>query len=346
MSDLNRKYRVLFVDDEPRVTSALTAIFRREYKVSIANSGADALALMESTQFDVIVSDQRMPKMLGNELLAQVSKLYPQTMRILLTGFMDKQAIVDSINEGEVYRFINKPWRNDEMREVIAEAALASEIPVIPVGLATGELANTDAAILDVNTQTKVDNATQSNGTAPQATTQAAAQVTQDLGDHALLMMEQAKDIRHQIRRFCSDRSIMIYGTQNIEQAVAAATSRENIGVAVIELSQNTETALQTINLLKQARPEVITIALTEEYDAHTAVDLINQGQVFKYLAKPIDLGGFENAIQNAFVRHNFLKKHKAAQKRYKVEKTKGTVVSGIQKMFDRLVRSPGRATT
>ncbi|MGK0439950.1 MAG: response regulator RpfG family c-di-GMP phosphodiesterase, partial [Paracoccaceae bacterium] len=130
MTNLNRKYRILFVDDEPRVTSALKAIFRREYDVYIANSGAEALKILASEQVDVLVSDQRMPHMLGNELLAQVSKIYPQTMRILLTGFMDKKAIVDSINQGEVYRFINKPWRNDEMREVVAEAALASEIPV------------------------------------------------------------------------------------------------------------------------------------------------------------------------------------------------------------------------
>jgi DNA-binding NtrC family response regulator len=130
----------------------------------------------------------------------------------------------------------------------------------------------------------------------------------------------------------------MIYGTQNIEQAVAAATSRKNIGVAVIELSQDTQTALQTINLLKRARPEVITIVLTEEFDAHTAVDLINQGQVFKYLAKPIDIAGFQTTIENAFVRHRFLKKHKAAQKRFKVENNKGKVASGLQEMFGRLL--------
>lgn len=332
MSDLNRKYRVLFVDDEPRVTSALKAIFRREYSVSTANSGAEALQLMRDQQFDVVVSDQRMPGMLGNELLAQITQLYPQTMRILLTGFMDKQAIVDSINEGEVYRFINKPWRNDEMREVVADAALASEIPVNAMDDDADLAAPTSDATQD-NTDTANDD-------------HSAAVAKAELGDDALLMMEQAKDIRHQIRRFCSDHSIMIYGTQNIEQAVAAATSRENIGVAVIELSNNTQAALQTINLLKRARPEVITIALTEEFDAHTAVDLINQGQVFKYLAKPIDLAGFQKAIENAFARHRFLKKHKAAQKRFKVEKSRGKLVGGLQDLFNRLLSSADRAAT
>lgn len=321
--DKDRKYRVLFVDDEPRVTSALKAIFRREYNVSVANSGADALTLMAKQSFDVIVSDQRMPHMLGNELLAKVASDHPQTMRILLTGFMDKQAIVDSINEGEIYRFINKPWRNEEMREVVAEAALASEIPV--------RLSN-DALLSE--TLNEISKSGDSSSTA--SVINESEQST--LSGHALLMMEQAKETRNQIRKFCSDHSIMIYGTQNIEQAVAAATARENIGVAIIELSQNTQAALQTINLLKRARPEVITIALTEELDANTAVDLINQGQVFKYLPKPIDPTGFQTTLENAFIRHRFLKKHRSAHKRFKVEKSKGTIATGLQEMFGRLL--------
>lgn len=320
MSDPKRKFKLLFVDDEPRVTSALKAIFRREYDVFIANSGADALELLSKEKVDVLISDQRMPHMLGNELLAQVSKKYPQTMRLLLTGFMDKKAIVDSINEGEVYRFINKPWRNDEMREVVADAALASKIPVIPMETTVSE----------------------SERTATPGIVKAVSSLkkTNIIGDQALLMMEQKKDIRHQIRKFCSDQEIMIYGTQNIEQAVAAATSRESIGVAVIELSEDTTSALQTINLLKQARPELITIALTEEYDAHTAVDLINQGQVFKYLAKPLDINGFQNTIQNAFLRHRYLKNNKQAAQRFKVESPREKIVSGLQGLFSKLLKT------
>lgn len=321
MTESQQKYNVLFVDDEPRVTSALKAIFRREYNVLIANSGADALAILKKSKVDVLVSDQRMPHMLGNELLAKVSKLYPQTMRILLTGFMDKKAIVDSINQGEVYRFINKPWRNDEMREVVAEAALASEIPVVsmPHKLDASETSLAPEISKALNAATPV----------------------KPIADQALLMMEQQQDVRHQIRKFCSEQEIMIYGTQNIEQAVAAATSRESIGVAVIELSEDTNSALQTINLLKRARPELITIALTEEYDAHTAVDLINRGQVFKYLAKPLDIVGFQNTIENAFVRHRFLKTHKGASKRFKVESPREKIAAGLQSFFNKFINAP-----
>ena len=303
------KYRVLFVDDEPRVTSALKAIFRREYDVAIANSGQEALDLLSETKFDVLVSDQRMPGMLGHELLAIVAKKYPHTMRILLTGFMDKQAIVDSLNDGEIYRFINKPWHNDEMREVVAEAALASELPVPSFDAAK----TTDKRIAD-------------NSGSSTANTHS-----------AMLMMEHASDVRTQIRRFCTDHSIMVYGTQNIQQAVAAATSRDNIGVAVIELSKDIKASLQTIHLLKLARPEVITIALTEEYDTNTAVNLINQGQVFKYLAKPLDINGFQQTIEKAFHRHHFLKRHKKSRQRYRVEKPKGNLIAGLQDMFKRL---------
>lgn len=319
MNSQKRKYTVLFVDDEPRITSALRAIFRKEYNVLIANSGADALPILANQNVDVIVSDQRMPEMLGNELLAIVSQKYPQTMRILLTGFMDKQAIVNSINDGEVYRFINKPWNNEQMREVIAEAALASEIPIINYDSASEEnLSDTTATPSNLNDTT----------------------ITEIVEDNrAMLMIEQQKDIRHQIRKFCSKESIMIYGTQNAEQAIAAATSRDTIGVAIVELSSDTDEAIQTINLLKQARPEIITIALTEEYDAHTAVDLINQGQVFKYLAKPLDITGFQRTIQNAFLRHNFLKNNNESVKRFKVEKSEG-VLASLQGLFKRFANA------
>lgn len=312
MNEINKKNTVLFVDDEPRITSALRAIFRKEYTVLIANSGADALSVLSEKKVDVIVSDQRMPEMLGNELLATVSSLYPQTMRILLTGFMDKKAIVDSINEGEVYRFINKPWNNEQMRDVIAEAALASKIP-------------------------HIEYQTDESPTAPQDSdeTDTAYAPLLPEGDRAMLMIEKQKDIRHQIRRFCSQQEIMIYGTQNVEQAIAAATTRQTIGVAIVELSENNEESIQTINLLKQARPELITIALTDEYDAHTAVDLINQGQVFKYLAKPLDIRGFEKTIHNAFLRHNFLKDNTGATQRFKVEKSK-SILSSFQNLFKR----------
>jgi len=309
MSESKQQYTVLCVDDEPRITSALKALFRREYKVLVANSGQSALEILKDETVDVLISDQRMPGMLGSELLAQVSRLSPQTMRILLTGFMDRQAIVDSINDGEVYRFINKPWDNIGIMEVLAEAAAASELPVGTLFLGDGTvvLGGEDHAFISA-TQGK-----------------------------AILLIENDQQVRTQIRRFCTQREIMIYSTQNIEQAATAATTRDNIGVVIVEHTGGDET-LQTINLLKQTRPELVTIALTHEYDAQTAVELINQGQVFKYLAKPIDSKDLYAAIDSAFRRYLYLKDNTHARRRYRVQKHRGGISSSLRGIFGRLL--------
>jgi len=319
MNDKQRKYRVLFVDDEPRVTSALKAMFRREYEVLTANSGDEAIELIKLTKVNVIVSDQRMPGMLGNEVLAKVAKLSPQTMRILLTGFMDREAIVDSINEGEVYRFLNKPWNNDEMRELLGEASLASEIPVAPRRKRRVKKPKTK------KTKTKKQESSKAESAKPSP-----------FAGLSLLMMENNSDVRLQIRKFCSDQEVMIYGTQSLEQAIAAASARDSIGVVVMELASDTEAAIQTISLLRQARPELVFIALTSEYDADIAVELINKGQVFKYLAKPLKLEDFENTVEDAFLRHQYLKTHKEAQSRFKASSDFENILSEVKAIFSK----------
>jgi len=306
MSDSDKLYTILFVDDEPRITSSLNALFRREYNVLTANSGQEALQVLEQEKVDVLVSDQRMPGMLGSELLAKVSRDYPQTMRILLTGFTDRQAIVDSINDGEVYRFVNKPWDNDAIEELIADAASASRLPVGPAFLDDGVAV--DHAFL---TATK---------------------------GKAILMVERSQETRHQIYKFCKLRDIMIYSMQNFGQIVSTATLRDNIGVVMIELSDHHfEQTIQLINLLKQTRPDLVTIVLTKEYDAHRAIELINQGQVFKYLARPIGIPSLHKSIDSAFRRHLYLKSNMNSQQRYKVERPKGRIAANLQLLLKRL---------
>jgi serine/threonine-protein kinase len=114
--------RVLFVDDEERILTALKTIFRGRYHVLTAANGKEALDFIGKFKIPVIVSDQRMPGMLGVELLRRARDLSPDSVRILLTGYSDLASIVGSINEGEVYRFISKPWDNQELQQVIAEA--------------------------------------------------------------------------------------------------------------------------------------------------------------------------------------------------------------------------------
>jgi serine/threonine-protein kinase len=116
------KTRILFVDDEERILTALKTIFRSKYHVLTAANGQEALEFIRKFKIPVIVSDQRMPGMTGVELLRRSVEVSPDSVRILLTGYSDLASIVGSINDGEVYRFISKPWDNQELQSVIAEA--------------------------------------------------------------------------------------------------------------------------------------------------------------------------------------------------------------------------------
>ncbi len=116
------KHRILFVDDEERILTALKTIFRNKYHVLTAANGMEALDFIKRFKIPVVVSDQRMPGMLGVELLRRAREITPDSVRILLTGYSDLASIVGSINDGEVYRFISKPWDNQELQKVVAEA--------------------------------------------------------------------------------------------------------------------------------------------------------------------------------------------------------------------------------
>lgn len=114
---------ILLVDDEENITSALSRVLRRDgYSILRANSGADGLALLAQHAVGVIVSDQRMPGMTGTEFLSQVKELYPDTMRIVLSGYTELSSVTDAINHGAVYKFLTKPWEDDLLRENIQEA--------------------------------------------------------------------------------------------------------------------------------------------------------------------------------------------------------------------------------
>ena len=115
--------RILFVDDEPSILSSLKRLFRTEgYTLFTAESGPAALELLKTEPIDVVVSDMRMPQMDGAQLLEQVRAGWPETARILLTGYADVSSTVAAINRGEIWRYISKPWDDDEIRLVVREA--------------------------------------------------------------------------------------------------------------------------------------------------------------------------------------------------------------------------------
>jgi two-component system NtrC family sensor kinase len=114
--------RILCVDDERNVLRSLERVFLDDdYEIVIADSGEEGLQIMETAgdSFQVVVSDYRMPVMNGVEFLKAVYANWPNTVRIVLSGYADAGAIVDAINEGHIYKFIPKPWNDEELRVTI-----------------------------------------------------------------------------------------------------------------------------------------------------------------------------------------------------------------------------------
>lgn len=119
---------LLLVDDEPNILRALTRLLRRDgYRILTADTPEEALVLLAQHPVQVIVSDQRMPSMTGTEFFARVKDLYPKTVRLILSGYTDLKSVTDAINHGAIYRFLTKPWDDEELRDQIAQAFRTSE---------------------------------------------------------------------------------------------------------------------------------------------------------------------------------------------------------------------------
>jgi len=118
----NGRGNLLVIDDEEEILKALYRQFRRSYHVYTANSAAEGLRIMTETPIQVIISDQRMPGMNGAEFFGKVKTEYPDAIRLLLTGYTDIQAMIAAINDGNIYRYIVKPWDPVELDTVVREA--------------------------------------------------------------------------------------------------------------------------------------------------------------------------------------------------------------------------------
>lgn len=113
---------ILYVDDEVHNLNAFKASFRRTFNVFTAESAMEAMKILENQTMHIVVSDQRMPVTSGVEFLQSIIPLYPDAIRILLTGYADMSAVIDAINKGQVYLYITKPWQEDELRQNLERA--------------------------------------------------------------------------------------------------------------------------------------------------------------------------------------------------------------------------------
>ncbi|AXQ30169.1 response regulator [Solimonas sp. K1W22B-7] len=288
MDDVNTapRARVLFVDDEPRVLTTMRMLFRARYELFFAESGQAALELLKSQPVDVIVSDQRMPGMTGIEMLRAARDLNPNAMRILLTGYSDLNAIIGSINEGEIFRFVNKPWMNDDLSTTVARAVAAAKASMAA------------AAAAGVEPATPV--------------------VQPVAGAAGVLVMDDDPRVPPQIQTILGP-TFKVYGATTMNEAVEQL-EKNRIGVVISDTRVQDHPVVSLIGTLKQHHPELVSVILTDRADAGSAIELINQGQIYRFITKPIHDSQCKIAVNSAVKQHHRLAASPVLHQRYEVE--------------------------
>ena len=116
------KHPILAVDDEAEILFSLRGLLRREFEVHTAESGQEAMEILQQHPIHVVMTDQRMPAMTGVELLGRVRGEWPDAIRMVFTGYSDIKAVIESINQGQIFRYILKPWDPDELHAILRQA--------------------------------------------------------------------------------------------------------------------------------------------------------------------------------------------------------------------------------
>jgi len=255
------KMRVLFVDDDERILNGLRTLFRNDYDVVVAGNGEEALALMRKEPAPIVVSDQRMPGLTGVEVLREVRKQWPHSVRLLLTGYSDLAAMVGSINEGEVFRFVKKPWDNDEIKATLADAAalasrLAARIPTPGVSPRSG----------------------------------------------SILVIDPSDSLARGLERLVAgEASVKLVA--NVPEAAKLLQSGEYAAI-VADMKAGREDLVKLFRLVKAKRPETLSILVADEPDSEVVVELINQAQIYRFLAKPINAKDLRAHVSEALRHH------------------------------------------
>ena len=120
---------VLYLDDEAHNLTAFRAAFRRDFQVHVTTEPTDAVRILREHPIEVIISDQKMPKLSGVEFFELIAPDYPDPVRMLLTGHADIDAVIDAINKGQIYKYIAKPWNESELRDLVTEGVAAVPRP-------------------------------------------------------------------------------------------------------------------------------------------------------------------------------------------------------------------------
>src|SRR5690606_25857049 len=280
---------------------------------------------VKDQDIDVIVADHRMPEMTGVEVLSKVRSLSPRTVRILLTGYADLDAVEGSINDSEVFRFLTKPCAPKQLRETIELAAkLARETPAPPPPEQelspeeTLEIVMESDGFVEIGPGGTV--AQERRSTSRTATLEAPRfpeQRTAADGASAkprtatglgVIVFSSDEEVVDTVQKAVRGR-LPVYRATNIVQVVKTLAEHRP-GVLVTDVSTDKATIQSMTARLKEHLPELVTIAVSEHRDVLDMVWLINHGQIFRFLRKPLSPGRCAVSLQAALQHHRTLLKN------------------------------------
>lgn len=269
-----KKVKLLLLDDEERIVNSLKAIFRFKYEVYTATNGLDALKVLKMHKdIAVVISDQRMPEMTGVDFLRHAKEISPNTVRILLTGFSDLQAIIGSINDGEVFRFLNKPWSNQEIQSVVEEA---------------------------VSVFTEVTQAVESS----EATSTVISELQSKIIESNIVLIKcKDKQLFELIQAGYKESSTsFVHVATQAETIEFFEKNAVKVLVSSLDDTENSQDEATFLKLLKQELPELIAIGLVNKtgVDYQEIISLINEAKLYRYLILPCKSERLHSQIKSA----------------------------------------------
>lgn len=445
------KPTILMIDDEERILRSLSVLFKQSHQVFKTSDPEEFMQILQREHIHVIISDQRMPKRKGSDLLRDARQISPNSMRILLTGYADLDAVVASINEGEIFRYITKPWDPNELKRTVAKAteiaiklqrrtaakhgqAASEEIRTVPDSFSLDDLDNPDSATkTPAQVKRKATNASPAKRSVKAESTTAhkstkdddKQRVTKTVNGQAhpsqahssraeSLRTETSKSdvrkpapsqIEHETSRerprkatasaleqstrqhapqqksrvtvetadvqtdtglniakekvLVIDDSPVMYNkikslfvskydvsfADDLESATEQL-AQNDIAVAVCDTKLNGVDIAPIIKTLKQTSPELVSIVITSFQDTGMLIDLINEGQIYRCLPKPISTNMLDKSVRHAINHYHMLKsdpteqlRHTVEVKEYKTDDKKGSskISSFIQRLRAKL---------
>lgn len=283
-----QKPKIAFIDDEPRILRSLKMHFRQSHDVFTTTDATELMKYVSEHDVQVVISDQRMPDKQGTEVLREVKEASPNTIRILLTGYADLNAVIDSVNEGEIYRYITKPWQNDELKKVVNKAT--------EIAQQTQDIAQDSSQANDIESSTASGNN----------------------GKRNILVLDDDEDVYQQMKSYFK-HTYTVSWASNLEQA-AKLLQKKSFGVTITDATLNQENITPIVYALKNIQPNLMVLMLTEFKDAHMVIDLINKGQVYRCLPRPTNFSIMSISLDRAFQHHERMVQQPILAARHHVE--------------------------